>query len=41
VRGVGRALARTASDFWKGFRYPFRGIRFVYGVHPGLVAIWI
>ena len=46
--GVARGAARLASapgraglGFWRGFRYPLRGARFVYFQHPGLVRFWI
>lgn len=27
--------------FWKGLRYPFKGMRFIYREHPELARIWI
>lgn len=41
---VGRAAAGTKGvtvGFWKGLRYPFRGMAFVYIQHMDLVRIWI
>lgn len=36
-----RACVRTVKDFWSGFRYPFKGARFVYIKHLGLARFWI
>ncbi len=38
---VAKAPVRFVGGFWRGFRYPLRGARFVYLEHPGLVRIWI
>lgn len=32
---------RLVVGFWRGFTFPFRGAKFVYRTHPGLVRIWI
>lgn len=34
-------VARPAVGYWKGFTYPFKGLKFVYVEHPGLVRYWI
>ncbi|MCA9574595.1 MAG: EI24 domain-containing protein [Sandaracinaceae bacterium] len=41
VKEVAGAPARLGLGFFAGFRYPFRGARFVYLQHPGLVRFWI
>lgn len=41
VKGVAAVPARLTLGFFAGFRYPFRGARFVYLQHPGLVRFWI
>lgn len=42
--GVGRALAgprRGVMELFRGLSFPFRGARYVYVEHPGLVRYWI
>jgi len=41
VKDVAATPARLTLGFLAGFRYPFRGARFVYLQHPGLVRYWI
>ncbi|RLB53690.1 MAG: hypothetical protein DRJ42_11240 [Deltaproteobacteria bacterium] len=41
---AGAAIAmpkQLAVGFWRGLAYPFRGAKFVYLQHPGLVRFWI
>lgn len=39
--GAGRAGVKAVRGFWYGFAQPFRGARFIYLEHPGLVRFWI
>ena len=48
ARGVGGAVKAVATSpktvtvgYFRGLRYPFRGMKFVYFEHPGLVRFWI
>ncbi len=31
----------TVVGYWRGLRYPFRGLRFVFFQHPGLARFWL
>ncbi len=31
----------TVVGYWRGLRYPFRGLRFVFFEHPGLARFWL
>ena len=35
------ATGAVAVGYWRGLRYPFKGLKFVYWKHPGLVRFWI
>jgi len=39
--GAGKAGLSTAKGFWSGFTYIFKGAKFVYLSHIGLITIWI
>lgn len=39
--GAGKASLSTAKGFWSGFSYIFKGAKFVYFSHIGLITIWI
>ncbi len=41
ARRVAGAPLSAGLGFWTGFRYPLRGMRFVYVEHRGLVRFWI
>jgi CysZ protein len=41
VRKAASVPRATAVGFWRGLTYPFKGMRFVYFKHPGLVRFWI
>jgi len=41
AKGAVTAPKRLGIGFFSGLRYPFRGMRFVYGKHPGLVRFWL
>ncbi|MFK7992417.1 MAG: EI24 domain-containing protein, partial [Sandaracinaceae bacterium] len=36
-----RGSAASVVGFWRGFTYPFRGMKLVFFQHPGLVRFWI
>jgi len=40
TRRAAKAPIRSALGFWTGFKYPFGGIKTVYGEHRDLVRIW-
>lgn len=40
ARALVDAPLSVGSGFWDGFRYPFRGLRFVYVEHRGLARYW-
>lgn len=41
IQNAAKILARPAVGYWTGFSYPFKGLKFVYVEHPGLVRYWI
>ncbi len=41
LQQAAKAVATPAIGYWRGFTYPFKGLRFVYVEHPGLVRYWI
>jgi CysZ protein len=41
AQGAAAAPKRIGIGFFSGLRYPFRGMRFVYGKHIGLVRFWL
>ncbi|MDH5490816.1 MAG: EI24 domain-containing protein [Myxococcales bacterium] len=41
IRGAAAAPKALSFGFWSGFRYPLRGLRFVFLQHPELARIWI
>ncbi|NOY92719.1 MAG: hypothetical protein GXP55_16135 [Deltaproteobacteria bacterium] len=41
AQGAVAAPKRMGIGFFSGLRYPFRGMRFVYGKHPDLVRFWL
>lgn len=41
AKGAAAAPKRLGIGFFSGLRYPFRGMRFVYGKHVGLVRFWL
>ena len=41
VQQAASSVVRAPVGYWKGFTYPFKGMKFVYIQHPGLIRIWI
>ncbi len=41
IKGTAKAVVTAPVGFWKGFTFPFKGMRFVYFQHPGTSRIWI
>lgn len=40
VKSAAAAPRATAVGFWRGLRYPFRGLKFVFVSRPGLIRFW-
>lgn len=38
---VAGGTAAVAVGYWRGLTYPFKGVKFVFFQHPGLVRFWI
>ncbi len=38
---VAGATGAVAVGYWRGLTYPFKGLKFVFYKHPGLVRFWI
>ncbi len=41
VGAAAAAPGRIVVGYWRGLTYPFKGLRFVFFEHPGLVRYWI
>lgn len=41
ARAIASAPKSLVVGYWRGLTYPFKGARFVYLQHPGLVRYWI
>ncbi|MEM9191007.1 MAG: EI24 domain-containing protein [Myxococcota bacterium] len=41
AKSVAKAPVKVAVGYWRGLTYPFRGAKFVYFKHPGLIRIWV